>query len=630
MVGSILGSLPLVPEVLVETVRLTTAQAIVRWLVNQRTVIDGAEVPLFAGVSAIFGHGNVTCLGEALQPVQDQLPTWHGHNEQAMALTGVAFAKAMRRRQIMIATSSIGPGCTNMVTAAAVAHANRLPLLLLSGDTFQHRIVDPVLQQIEQFDDPTVTAADTFKPVTRYWDRITKPEQIVRSLPQALAVMLDPADCGPAFFALPQDVQAEAYDYPTAFFDTRVHYIRRPGPDERDIDAAVTLLRGAKKPLIIAGGGVHYSRAVEAVTAFAVRFGIPVVETLAGKAALVHDHPNYAGPVGVNGSAAANAVAEDADVVLAVGTRLQDFTTGSWALFKNPAVRFVSINTARWDAHKQHATPVIGDALVAIEQIGTALDGYATPGEWLAFAQQQIAEWHAYLDSIKVRESSGAPAYGQVIQTINEVCDDDDYIVSAAGGLPGELVGGWRSKSVGSFDTEFGMSTMGYEIAGGLGAKMARPDTDVVVFVGDGSYLMMNSDIYSTVFTGHKVIFIICDNGGFASINNLQVNQGGVSFNNMLDTARHKELTRVDFTKHAESLGAIAEHVERLDDLAAAFARAKAADRSYAIVIDVSHNQWTGGGCWWEVGVPEVSEREQVLVARGVYEAESKHQRVGV
>jgi 3D-(3,5/4)-trihydroxycyclohexane-1,2-dione acylhydrolase (decyclizing) len=562
--------------------------------------------------------------------VQDQLPTWHGHNEQAMALTGVAFAKAMRRRQIMIATSSIGPGCTNMVTAAAVAHANRLPLLLLSGDTFQHRIVDPVLQQIEQFDDPTVTAADTFKPVTRYWDRITKPEQIVRSLPQALAVMLDPADCGPAFFALPQDVQAEAYDYPTAFFDTRVHYIRRPGPDERDIDAAVTLLRGAKKPLIIAGGGVHYSRAVEAVTAFAVRFGIPVVETLAGKAALVHDHPNYAGPVGVNGSAAANAVAEDADVVLAVGTRLQDFTTGSWALFKNPAVRFVSINTARWDAHKQHATPVIGDALVAIEQIGTALDGYATPGEWLAFAQQQIAEWHAYLDSIKVRESSGAPAYGQVIQTINEVCDDDDYIVSAAGGLPGELVGGWRSKSVGSFDTEFGMSTMGYEIAGGLGAKMARPDTDVVVFVGDGSYLMMNSDIYSTVFTGHKVIFIICDNGGFASINNLQVNQGGVSFNNMLDTARHKELTRVDFTKHAESLGAIAEHVERLDDLAAAFARAKAADRSYAIVIDVSHNQWTGGGCWWEVGVPEVSEREQVLVARGVYEAESKHQRVGV
>ncbi len=615
---------------MVETIRLTTAQAIVRWLVNQRTVIDGTEVPLFAGVSAIFGHGNVTCLGEALEQVQDQLPTWHGHNEQGMALTGVAFAKAKRRRQIMIATSSIGPGCTNMVTAAAVAHANRLPLLLLSGDTFQHRIVDPVLQQIEQFNDPTITAADAFKPVTRYWDRITKPEQIVRSLPQALAVMLDPADCGPAFFALPQDVQADAYDYPASFFEPRVHYIRRPGPDARDIEAAAALLRGANKPIIIAGGGVHYSGAVGALTAFAERHAMPVVETLAGKATLVHDHPNYAGPVGVIGSAAANAVAEDADVVLAIGTRLQDFTTGSWALFKNPALRFVSINTARWDANKQHAMPVIGDALVAIEQLDAALGGYAAPVDWLGFAQTQIAEWHGYLDSIGQRASSAVPSYGQVIQVINEVCDDDDYIVSAAGGLPGELVSGWRSKSVGSFDTEFGFSTMGYEISGGLGAKMARPDTDVVVFVGDGSYLMMNSDIYSTVFTGHKVIFIICDNGGFASINNLQVNQGGVSFNNLLATARHAEMTRVDFAKHAESLGAIAEHVEHLDDVAAAFARAKAADRSYAIVVNVSHDQWTGGGCWWEVGVPEVSERAEVLVARGVYEAESKHQRVGV
>ncbi len=613
-----------------ETVRLTTAQAIVRWLVNQRTVIDGTEVPLFAGVSAIFGHGNVTCLGEALQQVQDQLPTWHGHNEQAMALTAVAFAKAKRRRQIMIATSSIGPGCTNMVTAAAVAHANRLPLLLFSGDTFQHRIVDPVLQQIEQFNDPTVTAADTFKPVTRYWDRITRPGQIIRSLPQALAVMLDPADCGPAFFALPQDVQADAYDYPAAFFEPRVHYIRRPGPDYRDIAGAATLLQAAKKPLIVSGGGVHYSGAVEALTAFAERHGIPVVETLAGKAAFVHDHPNYAGAVGVIGSAAANAVAEDADVVLAIGTRLQDFTTGSWALFKNPALRFISINTARWDAVKQHATPVIGDALIAIEELGSALDQYVAPAEWLGFAQTQIREWHAYLDTIKERPSSAVPSYGQVIQVINEACDDDDYIVSAAGGLPGELVSGWRSKSVGSFDTEFGMSTMGYEIAGGLGAKMARPDTDVIAFVGDGSYLMMNTDIYSSVFTGHKVIFIICDNGGFASINNLQVNQGGVSFNNLLNTARHTDPRRVDFAKHAESLGAIAEHVEHLDDLAGAFARAKVADRSYAIVIDVAHDQWTGGGCWWEVGVPEVSEREEVLVARGVYEAESKHQRLGV
>lgn len=613
-----------------ETIRLTTAQAIVRWLVNQRTVIDGEEVPLFAGVFAIFGHGNVTCLAEALEPVQDQLPTWHGFNEQSMALSAVAFAKAKRRRQLMVATSSIGPGCTNLVTAAAVAHANRLPILLLSGDTFQHRIVDPVLQQIEQFNDPTVTVADTLKPVTRYWDRITKPEQIIRSLPQALAVMLDPADCGPAFFALPQDVQADAYDYPASFFTPRVHYIRRPGPDPRDIEGAAAVLRGATKPLIISGGGVHYSGAVEALTAFAERRAIPIVETLAGKAALVHDHPNYAGPLGVIGVTAANAMAEDADVVLAIGTRLQDFTTGSWALFKNPAVRFVSINTTRWDAVKQHATPVIGDALVAIEQLDAALADYAAPAEWLNLGQSRIGEWHGYLDSIKQRNTSGTPAYAQVIQVINEVCEDDDYIVSAAGGLPGELVAGWRSKQVGTFDTEFGYSTMGYEISGGLGAKMARPETDVLVFVGDGSYLMMNSDIYTSVFTGHKVIFIICDNGGFASINNLQVNQGGAEFNNLLRSARHTEMRRVDFAKHAESLGAISEHVENLGALPAAFARAKAADRSYAIVIDVAHDQWVGGGSWWEVGVPEVSERAEVLVARGVWEAESKHQRVGM
>jgi 3D-(3,5/4)-trihydroxycyclohexane-1,2-dione acylhydrolase (decyclizing) len=615
----------------VETIRLTTAQAIVKWLVNQRTVIDGEEVPLFAGAFGIFGHGNVTCFGEALERVQDELPTWRGHNEQGMALSAVAFAKAKRRRQIMIATSSIGPGSTNMVTAAGVAHANRLPVLLFSGDTFQHRIVDPVLQQIENFDDPTITVADTFKPVSRYWDRITKPEQIIRSLPQALAVMLDPADCGPAFFALPQDVQADAYDYPASFFEPRVHYIRRPGPDMRDVEAAAAVLGSASKPLIIAGGGVHYSGAVEALTAFAERHAIPVVETVAGKAVLAHDHPNYAGPIGVSGATSANVIAEDADVVLAVGTRLQDFTTGSWALFKNPAVRFVSINAARWDATKQHATPLIGDALVGIEQLEEAIGDYAAPTEWLSFGQAQIGEWHAHLDTFKdATPEQEVPSYQQVIQIINEACDDDDYCLSAAGGLPGELVAGWRTKGIGTFDAEFGYSCMGYEISGGLGAKMARPDSDVIVFCGDGSYLMMNSDIYSTVSTGHKVIFVVCDNEGFAVINRLQTNQGGAEFNNLLRTARHANDRRVDFAKHAESLGAIAQKVESLADLPAAFARAKAADRSYAIVIDVAQYDWVGGGTWWEVGVPEVSERAEVLVARAELDAESKHQRVGI
>ncbi len=613
-----------------ETIRLTTAQAIVKWLLAQRTVVDGKEVGVFAGVFGIFGHGNVTCLAEALQPVQEELPTWRGHNEQSMALAAVAYGKAMRGQRIMIATSSIGPGSTNMVTAAAVAHANRIPVLLFSGDTFQHRIVDPVLQQIENFNDPTVTVADTFKPVTRYWDRISRPEQVVQSLPQALAVMLDPETRGPAFFALPQDIQAEAYNYPAKFFEPKVHYIRRPGPDPRDVHAAVDLLKNAKKPMIIAGGGVHYSGAVKEVTDFAERRGIPVVETVAGKATLVHDHPNYAGPIGVTGSAAANAVGEDADVVLAIGTRLQDFTTGSWSIFKNPDVRFVGINTARWDAHKQMAQPLIGDAKVCVEAIDAAVGDYKAPAEWLDFAKAQIADWHGYLDSWKERSQDGAPAYAQVIQVINEVCDDNDYCLSAAGGLPGELTMGWRSKSIGSFDSEYGYSTMGYEIAGAWGAKMARGDGDVICWVGDGSYLMMNSDIYSTVMTGKKVIFMVCDNGGFAVINRLQVNTGGAEFNNLLRTARHERYFQVDFVKHAESMGAIVEKVERLEDLPAAYARAKAADRSYAIVVDIDEYTWTEGGAWWEVGIPEVSDREQVKVARAGLDAEKKHQRVGV
>lgn len=613
-----------------DTIRLTTAQAIVRWLLAQRTVVDGEEVPVFAGVFGIFGHGNVTSLAEALEPVQDRLPTWRGHNEQSMALAAVAFAKAKRGRQIMIATSSIGPGCTNMVTAAAAAHANRLPLLLFSGDTFQHRIVDPVLQQVEVFEDPTITVTDAFRPVSRYWDRITRPEQIIQSLPQALAVMLDPATRGPAFFGLPQDIQAEAYDYPTRFFAPQVHFIPRPGPDGRAVAAAASALRGARRPMIIAGGGVHYADAVDVLTSFAERRNIPVVETVAGKSTLVASHPNYAGPIGVTGSDAANAVAERADLVLAVGTRLQDFTTGSWTVFKEPDVRFVSVNTARWDAHKQQAVPVVADAVAGLEALDAAVGDYVADDEWLGYAQGQIAAWHAYLDSWKQREPDGAPAYAQVIQAINELCDDDDYCLSAAGGLPGELTMGWRARSVGSFDSEYGYSTMGYEIAGAWGARLARTEGDVISWVGDGSYLMMNSDIYSTVMTGQKVIFMVCDNGGFAVINRLQVNTGGEEFNNLLSTARHERYFHVDFVKHAEAMGALAEKVESLDDLPAAWARAKEADRSYVIVIDVDQYTWTEGGAWWEVGIPEVSERPQVLVARAEADAERKHQRIGV
>jgi 3D-(3,5/4)-trihydroxycyclohexane-1,2-dione acylhydrolase (decyclizing) len=613
----------------VNTVRLTTAQAIVKYLIAQRTVIDGNEEPLFAGVFGIFGHGNVVSLAEALQPVQDELPTWRGQNEQSMALAAVAFAKAKRRRQIMIATSSIGPGSTNMVTAAATAHANRLPLLLFSGDTFQHRFVDPVLQQVEHFDSPSTTVGDAFRAVTRYWDRITRPEQIIQSLPQAIATMLDPETCGPAYIGLPQDIAAEAYDYPVDLFNKQIHYIRRPGPDPRDIERAAAVLTAAERPLIIAGGGVHYSGAVAELTAFAERHGIPVTETVAGKATMLADHPNFAGPLGVTGSTSANALAASADVVLAVGTRLQDFTTGSWSVFRNEDMSLISINVGRFDATKHQAISVIGDGKLALEELDAAVGEYRAPGSWLDESAAERGAWYAYLDEFTSMDFE-IPPYAQVIRAVNDICDPDDYQVSAAGGLPGELNMGWHTRSIGSFDAEYGYSCMGYEIPGAWGAKMALPDRDVICWVGDGSYLMMNSDIYSTVMTGKKVIFVVCDNGGFAVINRLQVNTGGEEFNNLLHTTRHERMFRVDFAKHAESMGAISEKVATIAEFKEAFARAKAADRSYVIVIEVAQYDWIEGGAWWEVGVPEVSDRGQVRIARAELEAEKKHQRRGM
>lgn len=609
-------------------IRLTTAQAIVRWMIAQRIEVDGEDVPVFAGVFAIFGHGNVVALGEALQPVQDELPTWRGHNEQSMALAAVAFAKAKRRRQVMVATSSVGPGSTNMVTAAAVAHANRLPLLLISGDTFASRIPDPVLQQVEHFDEPSLTVSDAFKPVTRYWDRIMRPEQLVGTLPQMLATLLDPADCGPAYLGLPQDVAAEAYDFPVEFFERRTHRIRRQSPDVREVEEAVGVLANAERPLIIAGGGVRYSDAVGELQSFAERHGIPVVETVAGKATLLADHANFAGPIGVTGSTSANLLANDADVVLAVGTRLQDFTTGSWSVFQDPHMRLISVNVGRFDALKHRAISVVGDARASLELIDSELGEYRAPADWLQRSAAVRSDWYGYLDGIAAPDTD-TPTYPQVVRAVNDLCHKDDYIVAAAGGLPGELNMGWHSKSVHSFDCEYGYSCMGYEIAGAWGAKMAHPDNDVICWVGDGSYLMMNSDIYSTVMTGHKVIFIVCDNGGFAVINRLQVNTGGEEFNNLLRTTRHTDPTRVDFAKHAASMGAASERVASIAEFREAFGRAKAADRSYVIVIDVDEYTWTEGGAWWEVGIPQVSERAEVMVAKAAMDAEKKHQRIG-
>ena len=613
-----------------KTIRLTMSQALVRYLVNQHTMIDGKKEPLFPGVFAIFGHGNVTCLGEALEAVRDVMPTWRGQNEQSMGLAAVAFAKASRRRQIMVATSSIGPGCTNFLTAAGTAHSNRLPVLFLSGDTFSNRLPDPVLQQVEHFQDPSMTVADAFKSCTRFWDRITHPAQLMVSLPQAVATMMDPATSGPAFIALPQDIQAVAYDYPEVFFEEKTHRSPRPRPDRDSIAEAVEILKSAEKPMIVAGGGVFYSDAVAILTGFAEKHGIPVTETIAGRSQMLHDHKLNAGPLGVIGSSSANALAAEADVVLAVGTRLQDFTTGSWSVFGNESMRLISINAASFDAHKHRALSVVSDAKVGLEDLSESLGNWAGSPSWLETARKHYAEWNETVDQHSGPTNEVPPSYGQVVGAINRICDSTDLALTAAGGLPGELCKNCKTRSIGTFDCEFGFSCMGYEIAGGWGAKMANPSRDVIVFVGDGSYLMLNSDIYSTVLTGHKMIVIVCDNGGFSVINRLQNFKGSASFNNLLEDCKVENLQGVDFVQHATSMGALGEHVESTAELEAAFKRAKAADRTYVICIKTKPSQWTPGDAWWDVGVPEVSDREEVRQARADHTEGQKRQRLGV
>ncbi len=613
-----------------KTIRLTMAQALVRYLINQHTMIDSKQEPLFPGVFAIFGHGNVTCLGEALESVRHVMPTWRGQNEQSMGLAAVAFAKARRRRQIMVATSSIGPGCTNFLTAAGTAHSNRLPVLFLSGDTFSNRLPDPVLQQVEHFQDPTMTVADAFKSCTRFWDRITHPAQLMVSLPQAIAAMMDPATSGPTFIALPQDIQAVAYDYPEVFFDKKIHRSPRPRPDQDSIAEAAEILKSAQQPMIVSGGGVFYSDAVATLTSFAEKHGIPVTETIAGRSQMLHDHKLNAGPLGVIGSSSANAVAAEADVVLAVGTRLQDFTTGSWSVFGNESMRLIAINAASFDAHKHRALSVVGDAKVSLEDLSSALGNWAGSPDWLETAQGHYAEWNQTVDEHSGPSDAVPPSYGQVVGAINRICDTTDLALTAAGGLPGELCKNWKTRSIGTFDCEFGFSCMGYEIAGGWGAKLADPSRDVIVFVGDGSYLMLNSDIYSTVLTGHKMIVIVCDNGGFSVINRLQNFKGSASFNNLLQDCKIENLQKVNFVQHATSMGALGEQVESTAELEAAFKRAKAADRTYVICIKTQPSQWTPGDAWWDVGVPEVSDREEVRQARSDHSEGQRRQRLGV
>ncbi|KWZ43302.1 3D-(3,5/4)-trihydroxycyclohexane-1,2-dione acylhydrolase (decyclizing) [Burkholderia savannae] len=619
------------------TIRLTAAQALVRYLAAQRVAAnddgDGGGgradgcAPLFGGVFAIFGHGNVAGLGEALHQHRDALPTYRAHNEQAMAHSAIAYAKAHLRRRMMAVTTSIGPGATNLVTAAALAHVNRLPVLLLPGDVFVSRAPDPVLQQIEDFHDGGASANDAFKAVSRYFDRIVHPAQLLSALPRALRVLTDAALCGPVTLALPQDVQAMAYDYPAEFFAPRVVTFHAPAPVEAELDATLAQLRAAKRPFIVAGGGALYSEGgAAALAAFAERHGIPVGETQAGKSALPWDHPLNAGAVGVTGSPAANALANDADCVIALGTRLQDFTTGSNTLFAQ--ARVVGINANAFDALKHRASIVQADARLALDALGARLEGWRADAAWTARARTLASEWRDAVNALThAPQRAGALPYdADVIGAVQRSAPDSavrDIAVCAAGTLPAELHKLWRAAAPGGYHVEYGYSCMGYEIAGGLGAKLARPAREVIVMVGDGSYLMMNSEIATSVMLGAKLVVVVLDNRGYGCINRLQQACGGAPFNNLFDDCVQGPLgaPRIDFAAHARALGAHAEHVADVAALEAAMARARASDRTYVICIDTDPARTTpDGGWWWEVAVPEVSPRDAVRDARANYE----------
>ena len=613
------------------TVRLTAAQALVRWMAALRT--ESGE-RLFGGVWAIFGHGNVAGIGEALHAHRDDLPTYRAHNEQAMAHAAIAYAKAHLRRRMMACTTSIGPGATNLVTAAALAHVNRLPVLLLPGDVFVSRAPDPVLQQVEDFHDGTVSANDCFRPVSRYFDRIVRPDQLLAALPRALHVLTDAALCGPVTIAMPQDVQTMAFDWPVEFFAPAPVRFAAPAPLDEEIALAAQALARARRPMIVAGGGVLYSLASDSLAHFAAAHDVPVAETQAGKGAIAWDHPLQLGAVGVTGSPAANAIAKDADCVIAVGTRLQDFTTGSHSLFGDAAL--VSVNVNAFDALKARAVAVRSDARRGLDALSAALAGWRADAGWRQKAVAEARRWRDEVARITGRRelAPGAlPCDGEVIGAVQRSTADspgDDIVVCAAGTLPGELHKLWRTAAPGGYHVEYGYSCMGYEIAGGLGVKMARPDREVVVMVGDGSYLMMNSVIATSVMLGRKLTIVLLDNRGYGCIHRLQEACGGAAFNNLFDDCLQGPggAPDIDYAAHARAMGANAEHARSIPELEAALVRARASGRTTLISIDTDPRRTTAeGGWWWEVAVPEVSDRAEVRDARARYDDERRRQK---
>lgn len=595
------------------TIRLTAAQAMIKWLSVQMTP-EGER--FIEGMWAIFGHGNVAGIGAALYDAKDDFPTWRGQNEQTMGHTAIAYAKAKKRTRAMAVTTSIGPGSTNLVTAAALAHVNRLPMLIVAGDVFANRRPDPVLQQVEDFDDGTVSANDCLRPVSRYFDRITRPEHILSALPRALRVMTDPANCGPATLSFCQDVQAEAYDYPEAFFEPRVWHIRRPAPDARELAEVADLIRAAQNPIIIAGGGVIYAQAEKTLADFSMKHGIPVTETQAGKSALAQSHPMNFGASGVDGSAAANELSEVADLVIGVGTRFQDFTTGSRAMYKNAQVKFVSLNIHGYDADRHGSVGLVGDAKITLEALTAALGDHCAA----TFDAQARAAWLAAVDAHCAVPSDLAalPTDAQVIGAVQRASSDQTIAMCAAGTMPGALKLLWQP-SQGGYHMEYGFSCMGYEIAGAMGVKLACPEREVICFVGDGSYMMANSELATAVMRRVPFTVVLTDNSGYGCINRLQKACSGVPFNNMYVDCNIEAQPAIDYVAHAGSMGAHAVKAADVTQLQAEIMAARSRDIPTVIVIETTAQHGpgpvpntSGGGTWWDVAVPEVGGIDRV------------------
>jgi len=615
-------------------IRLTMAQAIITFLKNQYVERDGVQTHFFAGCWGIFGHGNVAGIGQALHQTPD-FRYYQTRNEQAMVHAAAAYAKMKNRLQTFACTSSIGPGATNMVTAAAGATINRLPVLLLPGDIFARRNVAPVLQQLELPYSQDISVNDCFKPVSRYWDRINRPEQVIYALPEALRVLTSQADTGAVTLALPQDVQAEVFDYPIALFDPRVWVIPRPRSDTTLLHRAVDLIKSSQNPLIIAGGGVIYSEATDALRAFAEQTGIPVAETQAGKGALPYDHPLALGAMGVTGTPGANIMAREANLIIGIGTRYSDFTTASKTAFQNPDVRFINVNVAEFDAHKQHALSLVADARVTFEELSTALGVYDTGGEYRARAAQFNQEWDTEVDRIYTLEHGpDLTSQGEVIGAINAFSQPKDVVLCAAGSLPGDLHKLWRTRDPKGYHLEYGYSCMGYEIAGGLGVKMAAPDREVYVMVGDGSYLMMNSEIVTSLQEGHKLTIVLINNHGFASIGGLSeaIGSGGFGTRYLYRNPESDQIDGgtlpVDFAANARSLGAHVIEATDLNSFKTALVEAKSQTRTTVIFIETDREQRVPGyESWWDVPIAKVSTVESVQQARASYEQAKKKER---